>query len=115
MVSGGVQVHELFGQACIVFSKGTQCSAFLFERVDRIASFVCLILVEKEYKKHLNSLASLVSKLRAKPYGHKIGGYNVVNAHPDILPGVFDAQEFKKDYQLSKDLAPPYWLGASRA
>lgn len=30
--------------------------------------------------------------------------YNVVNAHPDILPGVFDAQEFKKDYQLSKDL-----------
>jgi len=30
--------------------------------------------------------------------------YNVVNAHPDILPGFFDAQEFKKDYQLSKDL-----------
>jgi hypothetical protein len=31
--------------------------------------------------------------------------YNVVTAHPDILSGVFDAPEFKKDYQLSKDLA----------
>ena len=30
--------------------------------------------------------------------------YNVVNSHPDILPGVFDIHEFKKDYQLSKDL-----------
>jgi len=31
--------------------------------------------------------------------------YGVVSAHPEILPSVFDADEFKKDYQLSKDLA----------
>lgn len=30
--------------------------------------------------------------------------YGVVNDHPDIMAGVFDAAEFKKDYQLSKDL-----------
>ena len=32
--------------------------------------------------------------------------HNVVNDHPDILPRVFDAQEFKRDYELSKDLVP---------
>ena len=32
--------------------------------------------------------------------------YNVVNDHPDILPRVFDAAEFKRDYELSKDLVP---------
>jgi len=31
--------------------------------------------------------------------------HGVVTAHPDILPGVFDVNEFKKDYQLSQDLA----------
>ena len=30
--------------------------------------------------------------------------HNVVIANPEILPSVFDAAEFKKDYQLSKDL-----------
>jgi hypothetical protein len=30
--------------------------------------------------------------------------YNVVNNHPDIMPGVFDVNEFKRDYLLSKDL-----------
>ena len=32
--------------------------------------------------------------------------YNVVNDHPDILPRVFDTAEFKKDFELSKDLTP---------
>ena len=31
--------------------------------------------------------------------------YNIANSHPEILPGVFDVNEFKKDYLLSKDLA----------
>lgn len=30
--------------------------------------------------------------------------HNVVIENPEILPSVFDANEFKKDYQLSKDL-----------
>ncbi len=30
--------------------------------------------------------------------------YNVISDHPGIMPGVFDATEFKKDYQLAKDL-----------
>ena len=32
--------------------------------------------------------------------------YNAANDHPDILPRVFDVQEFKKDYELSKNLTP---------
>ncbi len=32
--------------------------------------------------------------------------YNVANDHPDILPPVFDLEEFRRDYQLSKDLTP---------
>lgn len=31
--------------------------------------------------------------------------YNVVNEHPEIMPAVFDKEEFFKDYLLSKDLA----------
>jgi len=31
--------------------------------------------------------------------------YNAVNAHPHIMPAVFDTEEFKRDYNLSKDLA----------
>jgi hypothetical protein len=31
--------------------------------------------------------------------------YGVASAHPEILPGVFNVNEFKKDYQLSRDLA----------
>jgi hypothetical protein len=30
--------------------------------------------------------------------------YNAANSHPEILPGVFNKEEFNKDYQLSKDL-----------
>jgi hypothetical protein len=30
--------------------------------------------------------------------------YNVINVHPQILPGVFNIDEFKKDYALAKDL-----------
>ena len=30
--------------------------------------------------------------------------YNAINAHPQIMAGVFDSDEFKKDYTLSKDL-----------
>jgi len=32
--------------------------------------------------------------------------YIVVTEHPEILPSVFNVEEFKKDYALSKDLAP---------
>ncbi len=31
--------------------------------------------------------------------------YNAINTHPQIMSGVFDLEEFKKDYILSKDLA----------
>ncbi|MBI4977085.1 MAG: hypothetical protein HZC28_06350 [Spirochaetes bacterium] len=31
--------------------------------------------------------------------------HQAVEAHPEILPGVFNVAEFKKDYQLSKDMA----------
>lgn len=30
--------------------------------------------------------------------------YNAINAHPQIMAGVFDIEEFKRDYTLSKDL-----------
>jgi len=30
--------------------------------------------------------------------------HTVTKSHPEILSGVFDAQEFDRDYQLSKDL-----------
>ena len=30
--------------------------------------------------------------------------YSTMNLHADILPTVFDAEEFRRDYQLSKDL-----------
>ena len=32
--------------------------------------------------------------------------YHVVVDHPEILPGVFDKEEFMRDYQLFKDLTP---------
>jgi hypothetical protein len=32
--------------------------------------------------------------------------YHTVVDHPEIMPGVFDMEEFKRDYTLSKDLAP---------
>jgi hypothetical protein len=30
--------------------------------------------------------------------------YNAINAHPQIMAGVFDIEEFKRDYTLAKDL-----------
>ena len=30
--------------------------------------------------------------------------YNAVSDHPDIMPPVFDTEEFKRDYELSQDL-----------
>ncbi len=33
-------------------------------------------------------------------------GYETVRDHPNIMPGVFDVEEFKRDYQLAKDLVP---------
>jgi len=30
--------------------------------------------------------------------------YHAVNSHPEIMPQVFDVEEFKNDYLLSKDL-----------
>lgn len=32
--------------------------------------------------------------------------YNTVNNHPDIMPNVFNIAEFKRDYELSRELAP---------
>jgi hypothetical protein len=32
--------------------------------------------------------------------------YNVICSHPEIMPGTFDIEEFKRDYHLSKDLIP---------
>ena len=32
--------------------------------------------------------------------------HDVALAHPEILPGIFDKDEFMKDYQLTKDLTP---------
>lgn len=31
--------------------------------------------------------------------------YTVAGSHPEILPSIFNVEEFKKDYVLSKDLA----------
>ncbi len=42
-----------------------------------------------------NSFAPLIDK-----------AYQVVLDHPEILPSVFDKEEFIRDYLLSKDLAP---------
>ena len=32
--------------------------------------------------------------------------YTVMNEHPEILPPVFDAKEFRKDYRLYKEFGP---------
>lgn len=32
--------------------------------------------------------------------------YNVAATHPEILPAIFDKEEYAKDYQLTKDLVP---------
>jgi hypothetical protein len=38
------------------------------------------------------------------PFLDKI--YSAAETHPEIMPAIFDKEEFKKDYQLTKDLAP---------
>jgi hypothetical protein len=38
------------------------------------------------------------------PFLDKI--YNAVEAHPEILPSIFNKDEFVKDYQLTKELVP---------
>lgn len=64
-----------------------------------------------EIKKDLNFLLSLQpddirSLFKAAngyaPFIEK--AYNSVNDHPEILPAVFDKDEFIRDFQLSKDL-----------
>lgn len=32
--------------------------------------------------------------------------YAILNSHPEIMPAIFDKEEFIRDYQLTKDLAP---------
>ncbi len=32
--------------------------------------------------------------------------HEVLTAHPDIMPGVFDAEEFRRDYTLARDMTP---------
>lgn len=32
--------------------------------------------------------------------------HEAVTAHPEIMPGTFDLEEFKRDYSLTKDLIP---------
>jgi hypothetical protein len=32
--------------------------------------------------------------------------HGVITSHPEIMPAVFEKEEFLKDYQLSKDLVP---------
>jgi hypothetical protein len=32
--------------------------------------------------------------------------YNAVCEHPEIMPGIFDIEEFKRDYRLSKSIIP---------
>ncbi len=32
--------------------------------------------------------------------------HEVLTAHPDIMPGIFNAEEFRRDYKLAKDMTP---------
>lgn len=32
--------------------------------------------------------------------------HEVLTVHPEIMPGIFDAEEFKKDYKLARDMTP---------
>ena len=68
------------------------------QKLDEVKSSLefLLALKPKEIKelfKAGNAFAPFVEK-----------AYNTVLSHPQILPPVFDAEEFKKDFQLSKDL-----------
>lgn len=60
-------------------------------------NFVISLLPEKknEFLKVKNVMMPFLDKT-----------YDAATAHPEILPGVFDKDEFVKDYQLTKDLAP---------
>ena len=62
-------------------------------------------------KTDLNFLVSMVKGERNEyikvgnimlPFLDKI--HNIAAAHPEILPAVFDKQEYEDDYQLTKDL-----------
>jgi len=50
---------------------------------------------KKEYVKVGNAYSPFIEK-----------AYNAVNSHPEIMSSLFSIDEFKKDYQLIKDLTP---------
>ena len=65
----------------------------------------------KEIKEALDFLLSLQPKQvmslfkAANGYAPLLDkAYNAVTAHPEIMPAVFDMEEFIRDYQLSKNL-----------
>ena len=59
--------------------------------------FVISLLPEekKEYLKVGNVMLPLIEK-----------AHDAITAHPEILPAVFDKEEFENDYKLTKDLLP---------
>ena len=59
--------------------------------------FVISLLPEekKEYLKVGNVMLPLIEK-----------AHDAVTAHPEILPAIFDKEEFENDYKLTKDLLP---------
>lgn len=66
-----------------------------------------------DIKKRLNFLTSLQKEDVASLL--KVGNgfaplldqaYETMSEHPEILPPIFPSEEFKKDYQLYKDLGP---------
>ena len=62
-----------------------------------VSGFVIQILPENknEYLKVGNIMLPFLDKV-----------YNVARAHPEILPSIFDKEEFFRDYLLTKDLIP---------
>ncbi len=60
-------------------------------------SFVISFLPEekKEYLKVGNVMLPLIEK-----------AHDVAASHPEILPAIFDKEEFENDYKLTKDLFP---------
>jgi hypothetical protein len=59
--------------------------------------FLVTLLAEKknEYLKVGNAMLPFLDK-----------AYNAAATHPEILPSIFDKEEYTKDYQLTKDLVP---------
>ena len=60
-------------------------------------NFVISLLPEekKEYLKVGNVMLPLIEK-----------AHDAVTVHPEILPAIFDKEEFENDYKLTKDLLP---------